>query len=321
MNQGLFSSSIDISLSNPAELVSAVPFLLGYPPVDSIVLIGLDGERIAVTGRVALPGADEPLEGFATIAQALRNNDVSAAIVIGFGHPDQVTRCIDHLREAIADLEVELVDALRVTNGRYWSYLCGDLRCCPAEGRPLDIDDTAIAAEFTAAGAQVKSDRDTVLRQLDAVTGPERDAMNTAIARVTEVLGDPVDERLLRERGRSILARCADTLELPGHEDSAWLSMALPDEAILDEAMMSVDQHPPDGDSTALWVWLTRHAGPEHRALCAAVLSYAAWRCGNGVVAGEAARIAGEHEPRHHLTDAMLQILCNGVPPWADVES
>lgn len=319
MNTQLFCSSADISLRNPGELIAAVPFLLGYPPEDSIVLIGLDDARIAVTGRISLPDANESLDGFTTIVRALRNNDVSAAVIIGFGPADRVTRCINRLRDAIAELGVDLVDALRVHDDRYWSYLCDDLDCCPADGhRPADA--TAIAAEFTAAGAQVKPDRKTVERELAPVSGPDRDAMTAATERVIEVLGYPVDDRLLREHGRTILARCADTLDLPGHEDTAWLAVALADEAILDEAMMSIDQHPPECDSTALWMWLTRHCEPDQRPLCAALLSYAAWRCGNGALAGDAARVAAEADPRHQLTEAMLQILDNGVPPWATIE-
>ena len=313
------SSSIDISLRNPNELIAAVPFLLGYRPHDSIVLIGLDDTRITVTGRVALPDTADDLDAFATIVRALHNNDVSAAVLIGFGPADRVTRCIDRLRDAITDSGIELVDALRVDGDRYWSYLCRDVDCCPTEGHRLAPEDTTIAAEFTAAGAQAKPDRESVVRQLDAVTGDARDAMATATRRIIDVLGSPVDGRLLRERGQSILAHCADTLELPGHDDTAWLAVALADETILDEAMLSIDQHPAECDSTALWVWLTRHAGPDQRPLCAAVLSYAAWRCGNGALAGEAVRIATATRPWHQLAEAMLRILENGVPPWAKV--
>ncbi|MFD0557306.1 uncharacterized protein DUF4192 [Stackebrandtia endophytica] len=320
MNMKLTSAAPDISLRNPRDLLAAVPYLLGYRPTDSIVLIGLDGERIAVTGRAPLPKSEQSLEPIATIAKALRNNQVTSSIIIGYGPPAVVTRSVDRLRQAISDLDIEVVEILRVTGDRYWSYLCEDLRCCPVDGTPLSGPHSAVAAEFTAAGSQTQPDRDAVIRQLDPVTGDRQEAMSKAMTRLLNLVGDPVDSRMIIERGSAILSRCMDMAELPSPADIAWLSLALTEPGVMDQAMVAIDQAPIDYDGTSLWLWLTRHALPEYRATMAALLAYAAWRAGNGVLAIEALNVAVGTEPDHELATTMRRVLDAAIPPWTPME-
>lgn len=41
------------------------------------------------------------------------------------------------LRTACGALDVPVLEALCISDGRYWSYCCPDPRCCPAEGNSL----------------------------------------------------------------------------------------------------------------------------------------------------------------------------------------
>jgi len=316
----LTSAAPDISLRNPRDLLAAVPYLLGYRPADSIVLIGLDGERVSVTGRAPLPDSEQSIEPVTSTAKALRNNRVTSAIIIGYGPPAVVTRCVDRLRQAIADLDIEVVEILRVTDDRYWSYLCEDLRCCPVDGTPLSGPHNSIAAEFTAAGSQTHPDREAIVRKLDPVTGERREAMSNAMARLLKLVGDPLDTRMIVERGSAILSRCMEMAELPAPADIAWLSLALTEPGLVDQAMIAIDQAPIDYDGTSLWLWLTRHAVPEYRATMATLLAYAAWRAGNGVLATEALNVAVSTEPDHRLATTMRRVLNAGIPPWTPME-
>ena len=47
-------------ISGPAELLQAVPYLLGFHPADSLVLVGLHGGRLVVTARMDLVDAHVP---------------------------------------------------------------------------------------------------------------------------------------------------------------------------------------------------------------------------------------------------------------------
>ena len=52
-----------IRLRSPADVVAAVPVLLGFHPEHSLVVIGLKTGRVVLTVRVDLPGIDRPLQG------------------------------------------------------------------------------------------------------------------------------------------------------------------------------------------------------------------------------------------------------------------
>ena len=43
-----------ISLTGPDSIVEAVPYLLGFTPTDSLVLVGLQGTSLTVTARIDL---------------------------------------------------------------------------------------------------------------------------------------------------------------------------------------------------------------------------------------------------------------------------
>ncbi|GAA4912856.1 uncharacterized protein DUF4192 [Stackebrandtia albiflava] len=311
----------DITLTSPAELLSAVPYLLGYHPSDSMVLIGMAGDGIAVTARAGLPGRDEPPDRLGITAHALQNNEVDGAILVGYGPADRVTRCVDWLRRLCDVNRIDLVEALRVTEGRFWSYLCEDTECCPVEGTAVPGDDSSVAAEFTLAGSQALPSRETLIRQLAPVTGRTRQAVADATRRLLELVGDGdrADRDTLRDKALAVLDHSVATGELPSLADTVWLGVALEDNEIHDAALRSVDR-PGNRTGVSLWIWLTRHVQAGYRARAAALLAYAAWRAGNGVLAAEAVAISLAGLPEGRLAGLMRHILTAGTPPWKTVE-
>ncbi|MDR3081803.1 MAG: DUF4192 domain-containing protein, partial [Streptomyces sp.] len=57
-------------ISGPAELAQAIPYLLGFHPLDSLVVVGLARGRLVVTARIDL--ADAPVLAAETIAAMVR---------------------------------------------------------------------------------------------------------------------------------------------------------------------------------------------------------------------------------------------------------
>lgn len=49
-----------LSLTGPANLIAAVPYLLGFEPADSLVLVGLQNGRVIVSARIDLDDLDRP---------------------------------------------------------------------------------------------------------------------------------------------------------------------------------------------------------------------------------------------------------------------
>ncbi len=161
-----------IRVGSPADVLAAVPYLLGFHPDRSLVVIGArpPRDRIHVTFRYDLPDPPdlEQARDMAAHATAvLTRQHVTMAVLAGYGSGALVTPVLQELRARLAEAGIELREALRAEDGRYWSYLCHDPSCCPAEGVPYDIPSSTVAAEMTAAGT---------------VTLPGRAALETAIA-------------------------------------------------------------------------------------------------------------------------------------------
>ncbi|ADD40020.1 DUF4192 domain-containing protein [Stackebrandtia nassauensis] len=309
----------DISLSTPMDLLSAIPYLVGYIPADSLVLVGLDAKQITATLRVDLPRTDQPVTKLRISPDVLRRNKVEAAVIAGYGPPERVTRCVDHLRRMLAAQNIELVDALRVTDGTFWSYVCQEPACCPPEGRPVNPGDSPVDAAFTYAGMRALPHRQAVTAQLEPVKGPTRAAVTRATNQVRKLLDDTdamfsARETLLDE-ARTILAKATEAgAPLPEIDQTVRLAAALTDAKLQTEAMTLVDSHSPH-KMVDLWLWVTRHVAPAFRARPAALLGFAAWRCGNGVLATEAVRRSLTDDPHCPLAMVLGRLLDEGVPP------
>ncbi|MGH8792007.1 MAG: DUF4192 domain-containing protein, partial [Stackebrandtia sp.] len=180
----------DITLESPAELLSAVPYLVGYVPAESMVVIGLTDKQIGLTACTPLPSADEPPGRIGVTAQVLRRNDVQAAVIVGYGPRERVARSVDYMRGVLDEAGVDLVEAMRVAGGRYWSFTCPGANCCPAEGLPLHPERaTAVDAAFAVGGAQALPSRDAMLDRLSPVAGAARAAAIKAIRRAEKEQG------------------------------------------------------------------------------------------------------------------------------------
>jgi hypothetical protein len=148
--------SVVIRASSPAALLTLVPHLLGFVPEASVVVIGVapPRDRIRVTLRYDLPDPPETYLVADLSAHAvgvLSAQRLSAAVAVGYGPEDLVTPVARELREAAWQAGIDLREFLRVQDGRYWSYVCGNEACCPAAGVPFDASDPAAAAPAASA--------------------------------------------------------------------------------------------------------------------------------------------------------------------------
>lgn len=160
-----------ISLRNPDALLAAVPYLLGFHPADSAVLLWLSRGRILLTQRLDLPesGADtgawlaaawnHPASGCADeLIGVLVSASASGAAEMG-----------DLISARAADADVRVRDLLRLDGTRWWSLLCTDDECCPPAGRILDATISgAVAAEFAFEGRAPMSSRADLVAEMDA---------------------------------------------------------------------------------------------------------------------------------------------------------
>ena len=135
----------------PGDLLAVVPHLLGFVPRSSLVVMGTapPRDRIRVTLRYDLP--DPPGAGIAAdiaahIVGVVGSQQLTAMTAVGYGPEVLVDPVAYALRDAARQAGIDLRDVLRVEDGRYWSYACGDEACCPAAGTPFDPAASSAAA-------------------------------------------------------------------------------------------------------------------------------------------------------------------------------
>lgn len=301
----------DITLTSPTDLVAVVPYLLGFHPSDSLVMVGLSGGTIALSARVDLPPPGESVDTVPLTPATLRRNHVHSVALVGYGDPHWVTLCLDHLRTVLAEDGIDVIDVLRVTDGRWWSYLCTDTDCCPVDGTPID-EAAAVVAGCVSAGASALPSREAMAAQLDPADATIRAAVAKSVQALVAITG--FDRRRARGERLELLRTVTASTELPGIADTARLGVGLTDPRIRDEAIAIID----DGTHRLdLWIWLVRHLPDGHVAPAATVAGYAAYRSGNGALAHEAIDKALADQPDYELARLLRTAVNSGMPPQA----
>ncbi|WP_433858587.1 DUF4192 domain-containing protein [Streptomyces kronopolitis] len=180
-----------VTLRSPAELADALPYLMGFYPDDSVILVALHGDRGRFGGRVRL-GIPSDTAQWPDVADQLADCLVNAgkdrdarpeAILVylcqepargesGKDVKDRLRPLAQRLRTACGALDVPVLEALCLSNGRFWSYCCPDFRCCPADGTPMVMPGTSVMAAAAAyAGMQVRGSLKEMEARLTPRTG------------------------------------------------------------------------------------------------------------------------------------------------------
>jgi hypothetical protein len=320
-----------LSVSSPAALLAVVPHLLGFVPTNSLVVIGAapPRDRIQVVLRFDLPDPPDPGASAAIAEHAvsvLARQQLATAIMIGYGDGHLVSPLADALRETAAAANLPLRDVLRVDEGRYWSYLCREPSCCPAEGVPFDAAAHPLGAAMAAKGRELLCSREALAATVAPVTGSAAEAMKLETARAeriaarlaaepadTDTSQPPVVRRGLTAVQAAItLYRKGELIELPG--TFAWLALVLTSLRVREDAWARMDADHNEAH-LRLWTDLTRRAQTGYVAAPASLLAFVAWQGGNGALANVALDRALADDPGYSLSQLLRDTIDAGVPP------
>ncbi|MDQ1683323.1 MAG: hypothetical protein QOC82_60 [Frankiaceae bacterium] len=316
-----------VSVRAIEDLAAALPHLLGFPPVESLVVVAIEGPRgeLTFTLRLDLPEPDEigeVVEICAARMQAAAADAVLAFVVTEAADvaPGQLpgVELVEALQRSVV---MPLRDAFLLRGGRIWSYLCPDPACCPPDGRPYDAGSpvaTTLAAAGVVAGRPMFRDRDEIVRSAQAVDGAEAEAMRAAVERVrgTEAVPDLVG---LRERYAAalpgLLARCAERGPDVAPDEAALLGCAWHQIDLRDEVLIAVAQGSAGADPLVRAV--ARLMPAPYDAPAAAMLGWVAYAEGSGVLAAAALERALRTDPGYSLAVLLDDALYRQVPPSA----
>lgn len=141
------------TLTSPHDLLAAIPFLIGYHPENSLVLVALKDDAVGMAMRVDMPTDIAP-ESYDLLASHFVREAAEAALLVAYvdteTDPEPV---LINTSAALLRAGISIKESLIVSDGRYRSMLCHDSECCPPLGSPIpDIDSSRIAAEHVIAG-------------------------------------------------------------------------------------------------------------------------------------------------------------------------
>jgi hypothetical protein len=263
---------MSVHVRTPGELIASIPVLLGFVPLDSIVVVG-----ISASGRVApvvrLDRDDcliaELAQSVATaVAGHLARARATSVVLVCFRQGGGPLQCaaLDVLRSLLSR-HIEVADAWVVANGRFRAPECPDPGCCPDRGKavpaaPVDMpsygrsqggsshggpDDLRQTRAHRAPGDRRKSARAAFKRAwraratAQAVRGGERDLAGGSV--------DPLEPerraalarwRLEKLNGwRDALAQAAAGI-MPSDAETGKLAAGLSDIVVRDAAVISM---------------------------------------------------------------------------------
>ncbi|MEV6827899.1 DUF4192 domain-containing protein [Amycolatopsis sp. NPDC051102] len=307
-------------LRNPAQLLAALPYLMGFRPAKSVVLVGHQGPTghdVGLVLRGNLPRREHRAHQARALASRFAtgpHTGVSLAVVGGRrrpGSPPPHAGFVDVLADELAGLGVPVIHALWAANireGAPWGCYAGS----DCGGELPDPRTTVAAAAATERGTVAFDSRDE-LEALLSPRSPEALARRSAaLARlpcpdVNEAAsviraafkrqhrgeGPPTDEEVVT---------VTSALTLPEIRDMC-LAMAIPAETST------------ACEAERLWLTLVRETPAPERAEPAVLLGFTAYMRGDGAFAGMALENALAAAPGHMLAKLLKAVLDRGTPP------
>jgi len=282
-------SQFPLLITGPEDLLSAIPYMIGYHPSDDLVIVGLHHRDYTASFRCDLwpPGAPCPIT-----PAMIRSTGIDTALIAAYGPADNADHALAHILGILPVAGVTPGEILSVTGNVYTDH-----RTAESSPQPIPVGTTAIAAGLVAAGYGALPDKQAFARHLDPVPGPFTTAVASAMRRYRDFAAAE-----LQEWARMLL-NVSD--RLPGPVETAALVLAFADHDFAVAATAPVAPVAP-GELTSripLLTHLLRHATGRYRAVPAALLADHAMRAGNGGLA----RLAIEHANAADRSDPLVQ--------------
>jgi Domain of unknown function (DUF4192) len=335
-----------VRMRDPGELMAALPFLIGFHPRDSLVVVafgGPSGRRVELTQRVDLPPPEHATAVCAALARTTRLGDPAGAavLVVGGGPPGAVAGAPPPQAAVVVAATTAIEEAGVPVRMRTWAastaagaaWACYDE--CRCRGALPDASATPLAATAVTAGVVVHADRaelERLVAPVEAAVLRRREGLLTrALDTTSRAEGgqlihaaspSPVDapcpDRDATGAATAVLETAlADTAAGRLHLDDGRvvaLALALADPLVRDAALVRCAA-PGAESAEQLWAALSRETPDPEAAEPAALLAACALMRGDGALAGIALDRAEQAWPGHRLTSLLRSAWQAGLRP------
>jgi hypothetical protein len=303
---------------SPADALAMIPYLLGFEPHESIVVVSLNGprRRLGPMIRVDLVEPDRADALVDYLGSAVEAHGYGAVLIAAFSERQSAAaEVVPRLVESLEHAGVAVVEALRTDGARWWSYTC-DRGCCPPEGTEYDPTTSPMAALAVHAGMAKAPSRDALAEQFvrrdDAVCDSVNEVARASVVALTVDDGDDAIRvgRLVRSAlgnepiDSATLGRLLGAVQDLRARDVAWFLMTRGD----------ADRH------FEAWRQVMNAADDDMLAPAGTLCAFAAWLSGRGALAATAADRVADVDPDYPFLGLISDIVESGMSPsaWED---
>jgi hypothetical protein len=306
------------TVTSPTDLLATVPFLIGYQPSDSIVLMALTDESISMAMRIDFPDSLTKSEA-AGLAARIASERADAVLMVSYIPDlfDGAEQVLEVLSAALLAHELLLRESIIVVAGRWRSLVCADSSCCPIEGSPLpELTESRVAVEEIANGKPLPfPDLATMAESIASF--PNDLALIEMISRIESIdyAGDALPSQ--REGAAAVTDFIHDFATDGICRDRrlvATLLVRLQDLQVRDYALGVMNDAERELHYVA-WRWLLRRAPEGYVAAPATLFAVACYERGDGALANLALERARADQPNYTLTNLLSQVFRSGQPP------
>ena len=308
------------TLTSPHDLLAAIPFLIGYHPSDSLVLVSIKDDCVGMAMRIDYP-IDQSEIAFDLCASHISADEADGALIVAY-QPRERSDGDEVLAQTTAALSragIAIYESILIAEGSYRSLLCHDITCCPIEGRPVPPHDSSrIAMESVVAGHPMPfasfaelgtSVRSNLLAQEEQW-----------LERVQKSYVDPSDSdlnNLQRDGATAVIDLANDFITHGISTDQDLIAHVLGRLSEIQVRDFALGSH--DGESAvgyqSMWMHLLRSAPPGFVAPVACLAAAIAYEHGDGALARAALDRAFADSPTYSLALLLKRVFSAGWPP------
>ena len=308
------------TLTSPHDLLAAIPFLIGYHPQDSLVLVALKDEAVGMAMRVDMP-VGVSAEGYDLLASHFLRDGADGAFIVayvGAGAVDPENVLIN-TSAALVRAGIDIKESLIVRNNRFRSMICSDLTCCPPEGSAIpDLGSSRIAAEHVIAGHPMPFENVDGLVQSIAALPSSFESVWADEVQAFWVSSDSEEiQELQRDGATAIIDLVGEYREGRGAEDrelAARVIGRLSDIQVRDFALGSHTDESADY-YWAMWRDLLRIAPRGFVAPIACLFAAMAYERGEGALAHKGLDRGLGDDDQYSLAHLLRRVFTAGWPP------
>ena len=308
------------TLTSPHDLLAAIPFLIGYHPQNSLVMVSLKEDAVGMAMRVDLP-SEIASEGYDLLASHFVREGAEAAFIVAYAEQSSADpeSILINTSAALVRAGIDIKESLIVRNNRFRSMLCNDSTCCPPDGNEVpELDSTRIAAEHVIAGHPMPFESvDGLVQSIAAVPssceiGWQDEVQEFWVSSDSEEIND-----LQRDGATAIIDLAGEYRELRGAEDRELVARVIGRMSDIQVRDFALGSH---SDETADFYWtmwrdLLRIAPRGFVAPVACLFAAMAYERGEGALAHKALDRALHDDDQYSLALLLRRVFTAGWPP------